>query len=102
METQNPRLLVISHGFPPHAAGSSILMANLLKEYPGKCMALAGYSRHLKEDKNFQAPCPTVFLKPWNNKVSRLLFARSINSNRWYVRNFFSKHIKKFKPDIIL
>src|SRR5689334_3548786 len=102
MENGQPRLLVISQAFAPYASGSAVLMANLLQEYPGDCMVIAGYSRYTKPDLNFKSPCPVVYLKPPNNKLFELGYARFINKNRWFVRSFFLKQIRRYKPNAIL
>jgi glycosyltransferase involved in cell wall biosynthesis len=102
MSNKKLKLLVVSQAFAPYASGSAILMANLLEEFPGDCMVIAGFSRYMVADKDFPAPCPTVYLNPLNNKLFKLAYARFMNSNRWYVRSFFMKHVKKYKPDVIL
>jgi glycosyltransferase involved in cell wall biosynthesis len=102
MSERKSRLLVVSHAFAPYASGSAVLLANLLQEYPGECMALAGYSRYMKKDANFKSPCPVVFLDPLKGKPFELAYAKFMNSNRWYVRSFIMRYVKKFKPDAIL
>src|SRR6476659_8768216 len=102
MSEKKSRLMVISLNFAPYVSGSAVLLVNLLKEYPGECLTIAGYSRYTKEDKNFAPPNKTVYLKPMKGKFFELAYARFMNSQRWYVRSFFSKQIKKFKPDAIL
>jgi glycosyltransferase involved in cell wall biosynthesis len=102
MSEKKLKLMVISQAFAPYASGSAILMANLLEEFPGDCMVIAGYSRYMVPDKDFAAPCPTVYLKPLKGKLFQLTYARFMNANRWYVRSFFMKHVRKYKPDVIL
>jgi glycosyltransferase involved in cell wall biosynthesis len=102
MSQRKTRLLVISHAFAPYASGSAVLLANLLQEYPGECMALAGFSRYMKKDANFKSPCPVVFLDPLKGKPFEMAYAKFMNNNRWYVRSFIMRHVKKFKPDAIL
>ncbi|HEU4472544.1 MAG TPA: glycosyltransferase [Flavisolibacter sp.] len=102
MKEGKTKLLVVSHAFAPYASGSAVLLANLLREYPGECMAIGGYSRYMKEDKSFTPPCPTVFLKPLKGKFFELAYAKFMNNNRWYVRRFIEKQVKKFRPDAIL
>lgn len=102
MSERKPRLLLVSHAFAPYTSGTSVLLSNLLKEYPGDCMAVAGYSRYTNKDNHFEPPCPTAYLIPPDNKIFQLGYAKFINNNRWLVRSFIRRQIKKFRPDVIM
>lgn len=96
------KLLIVSHAFAPYISGTSVLLSNLLKEYPGNCMAVAGYSIYTNKDKYFEPPCPTAYLVPPENKFFQLGYAKFINNNRWFVRSFIRKQVNKFHPDVIM
>lgn len=56
---RGPRLTVVSRTFPPRAAGSAILLANLLSVYTGAVQAIAGEDQYSPPDPAFLPPCPT-------------------------------------------
>ena len=57
-----PLLTVVSRGFPPQVSGSSILLANLLANYPGKVNAVVGHNAYAQFDPAFLPPCPVHHL----------------------------------------
>lgn len=58
----SPRLTVVTLSFPPQVSGSTILLTNLLRHYPGEVHAVAGYDRDAGSDPAFTTPCPTSYL----------------------------------------
>lgn len=59
---RGPSLTVVSRTFPPRAAGSAILLANLLSAYTGRVQAIAGEDHYSPLDPAFLPPCPTQSL----------------------------------------
>ena len=59
---RGPSLTVVSRTFPPRAAGSAILLANLLSAYTGRVQAIAGEDQYSPLDPAFLPPCPTQSL----------------------------------------
>jgi len=58
----SPLLTVVTLSFPPQVSGSTILLTNVLQQYPGALHAIAGYDRDARADPSFTTPCPTSHL----------------------------------------
>ena len=59
----SPLLTVVTLSFPPQVSGSTVLLTNLLQQYPGEVHAIAGYDRDARSDPAFTTPCPTSHLR---------------------------------------
>jgi glycosyltransferase involved in cell wall biosynthesis len=59
---RGPMLTVVSRTFPPRAAGSAILLANLLSAYTGTVQAITGEDHDSRLDPAFLPPCQTQSL----------------------------------------
>jgi glycosyltransferase involved in cell wall biosynthesis len=59
---RGPMLTVVSRTFPPRAAGSAILLANLLSVYTGEVQAIVGDDQYSPLDPAFLPPCQTQSL----------------------------------------
>jgi glycosyltransferase involved in cell wall biosynthesis len=86
-------LTVVSKSFPPQVGGSSILLTNLLRNYPGPVNAVAGYSRSAKRDSAFARPCPTVNL--WQPRIAAPLYVRLRNAFPELVRYSLQRSLQR-------
>lgn len=98
----SPRLMVVSQTFPPLVAGSPVLLANLLRSYPGDVVAVAGYSRYLREDPTFVPPCPTAYLRPPAFRLFQSSYDRLIRHMHPLVRWFIRRQASRWRPDVIM
>jgi glycosyltransferase involved in cell wall biosynthesis len=94
--------MVVSRGFPPRVGGSAILLANLLRDYPGRVSAAAGFSRYNREDAAFIAPCPTAYLEPPRIRMLELACDRFVERFSSLVRAFLRRQVRRRRPDIIM
>lgn len=100
--TRPPKLMVVSQTFPPMVGGSPILLANLLRDYPGEVVAAAGFSRYCKQDPDFLPPCPTAYLRPPRFYPAELIYDRLIQHAFPLIRGFLRRQVRRWKPDVML
>ena len=94
--------MVVSQTFPPLIGGTPILLTNLLRSYPGKVVAAAGYSHDSREDSSFQPPCETFYLRPPRVRLFERAYNRLISRASALVYQWIKCQAKKIKPDVIL
>ncbi len=98
---RDPKLLIIARGWPPMLAGSNILLNNIFTSYQGNFEAAVGHAYKAYSDPAFTPPCPSYYLDLPKNKYITRYYEHIMRFFPFIVRNFFSKHIRRYKPDIL-
>ena len=99
---REPKLLILSRGFPPLLGGSNILMNNLFASYKGNVEAAVGHAHRSHSDSNFTPPCNTYYLDISNNKFLLRYYEVIMRFFPFIVRNFMNMHIRRYKPEILM
>jgi glycosyltransferase involved in cell wall biosynthesis len=102
MTSKKPKLLIISHGFPPEVNASSVLVYNIFSHYKGDMEAI-GRIVYTKTDPDFVPPCKSYYIKPpFKNKYLYYIHAKLSLRLRFINRIQMKRLVKKIKPDVII
>src|SRR5688572_10713373 len=96
------KLMVISRGMAPMVFGGTILLNNLISEYPGSIVAVAGPANKLFSDPRFHPFCKTFYHNIINHQLYSTYYDLIIHYSPILLKTYLNRHISQERPSIIM
>lgn len=96
------KLMVISQGLAPMVFGGTILLNNLLTDYPGDAVGVAGPITQGFSDPNFKPATKTYYHNLSQHKLYKDYYTKLIEKFPFLLASYFNSKIKKEKPTAIM